>query len=86
MGCGIAVIASDIGGVRLVVNDNHNGLLVPAGDVEAITNAIICLAEDPRKREILGEAARKSIEEQFNWRSIAERIISILEQAIKERM
>ena len=83
MSCGTPVIASDIGGVRMVVEHGRTGLLVPPGDTHALANAIATLAEDPDKRQAIGHAARRAIEEHFNWNSVVLRLVAVLEQTIR---
>jgi glycosyltransferase involved in cell wall biosynthesis len=83
MSCGTPVISSDIGGVRMVVEDGRTGLLVPPGDARALANAIASLAEDPDKRQAIGQAARRAIEEQFNWNSVVRQLVDVLEQTIQ---
>jgi glycosyltransferase involved in cell wall biosynthesis len=84
MSSGAAVIASDIGGVGLVIDDRVNGLLVPPGDSEALRDAIIHLAEDREQRLALAQSARNDIVERFNWDRIAMRISALLESAVGE--
>ncbi|MGY4329374.1 glycosyltransferase involved in cell wall biosynthesis [Bradyrhizobium sp. LB7.2] len=55
---GRPVVASAIGQVTEIVTDGKFGLLVPAGDVDALVEALARLADDPALRARLGEAAR----------------------------
>jgi glycosyltransferase involved in cell wall biosynthesis len=75
MSSAVAVIASDIGGVSLVIENKQNGLLVPPGDTIALAEAMKELVKDKSKRNGLGGAARRSVLSQFNWEQIA-RILS----------
>ena len=58
---GTPVIASAVGGVPELVRDGENGLLVPAGDVEALASAIRRLLEDEALRARLAAAAAPSV-------------------------
>ncbi|WP_438969481.1 glycosyltransferase [Nonlabens sp.] len=40
MGCQAIIIASEVGGIPEIVNDNENGFLVPSGDVKIATEKI----------------------------------------------
>ena len=59
---GTPVISSAVGGVPEVVRDGENGLLVPAGDVEALAAAIRRLLGDDELRARLAAAAAPSVE------------------------
>ena len=56
------MIASAVGGVPEVVRDGENGLLVPAGDSEALAAAIRRLLGDDELRARLAAAAAPSVE------------------------
>lgn len=59
---GTPVIATAVGGVAEIVEDGHNGLLVPAGDSEAFAAALRRFLEDADLRERLRAAAAPSVE------------------------
>lgn len=66
MATGLAVIASDVGGVpELIVNGEH-GLLVPPKDVAALREALRKVAESPELRAHLSERSRQRIKERFS--------------------
>jgi glycosyltransferase involved in cell wall biosynthesis len=60
---GTPIISTDVGGVAEVVHDGANGLLVPAGDVEALAGAIRLFFADEGLRARLREAATESVRE-----------------------
>mgnify|MGYP001570535148 CR=1 FL=1 len=66
MAGGLAVIGSDIGGIRSLINDGANGLLVRPADVAGLTWAILELLQNPDRANSLGEAAQKFINENFS--------------------
>ena len=82
MSSGCAIIASNIGGVSLVIEDGKNGLLVPPGDIGALTRSILNLAEDKQKRDFLRQSARLSVIERYNWVEVTRQISGILESAV----
>lgn len=59
--CAKAVVATDVGGVRSVVQPGKTGLLVPAGDYRAVAAALQTLLAAPGTREAMGEASRISV-------------------------
>jgi glycosyltransferase involved in cell wall biosynthesis len=58
---GVPVVATSVGGVPEVVHDGVNGLLVPAGDVDAVAGAVRRLLEDETLRTQLAAAAQSSV-------------------------
>lgn len=58
MANGLAVIASQRAGHMLIENE-INGLLVPSGDIHALTKSMGTLIEKPHLRWVLGAAARR---------------------------
>jgi glycosyltransferase involved in cell wall biosynthesis len=80
MAWGLPAIATAVGGVPEVIDNHVNGLLVPAGDIEALAGAITCLLEEPRLRERLGVAARESIATRFSLGTTVERLIAIYQR------
>ena len=75
---GTPVIATAVGGVPEVVHDGENGLLVPAGDVNAIAGAIERIVHDDRLRASLSAAAAPSVEELSEPRILG-RIVQAIE-------
>jgi glycosyltransferase involved in cell wall biosynthesis len=59
---GTPVIATDIGGVAEIVTDGGNGLLVPAGEPEALAGAVERFFGDDELRARLRSAAAASVE------------------------
>lgn len=59
------VIASDVGGLPEIVADGETGFVVPAGDAEALADAMVSLAADLPRAATMGEAGRRSALESF---------------------
>jgi glycosyltransferase involved in cell wall biosynthesis len=66
MAQGLAVIGSDVGGIKTLVQNRHNGLLVPPADINALSGAIIELLADADKRQALGRQANNFIRQNFS--------------------
>jgi glycosyltransferase involved in cell wall biosynthesis len=79
MSAGRPVIASDIGGLRDIITDGENGILVPPGDVEALRAALERVLEDKRLRSKLGAAAQLRAAD-----FTADRIVPQVEQAYED--
>jgi glycosyltransferase involved in cell wall biosynthesis len=72
MGCEVAVVASDAGGLPEVVEDGVTGLVVPRGDSSALAKAIGSLLQDPERRRVMGQAGRLRALRLFDWDRSAE--------------
>ena len=59
MSCGIPVIASDVGGVRELVEDGVTGYLAEAGNAEDLAAKIRLLCGDPETCRKMGETGKK---------------------------
>lgn len=62
---GRPVVATDVGGVRSVVEDGVSGLLAPAGDEERVSALLGRLLADPSLRQRMGQAGRQLVRERF---------------------
>ena len=76
MACGTAVVASSCGQISEVVRDGENGLLVPPGDLHALTSACDRLLTDPPLRVRLGHAASELVRREFTWKENAARVVN----------
>lgn len=85
MACGTAVVASDVGGIPEVVDDNRTGLLVhydaadARGFEERLAAAVNTLVADPERARTFGAAGRQRCIEEFSWAQIAEQTLRIYE-------
>lgn len=76
--CGLPVIATNVGGIREMLRDGENGLLVPAEDARTLAHSIATLARDEPLRMRLAGNARASVLPRFEWRAIGERMAEVL--------
>jgi glycosyltransferase involved in cell wall biosynthesis len=81
---GKPVVASDVGGLRDVVQHGVTGLMVPPSDPGALAAAIDRLLDDPGLRQRMGEAGRVRAR-QFEARAVAPRILEVFEDALRSR-
>jgi len=66
MAMSVPVIVTNAGGVPSLVEDNVHGVLVEPRNSEAIAEALLHLAQDPKKCVALGCAGRSRIQERFS--------------------
>jgi len=82
MACGAPVIASRVGGLMHTIEDNVTGLLVPAGDPDALADKLRQVLLDADLRERLGANARAHALT-YTWPNVAEQIIQVYEELCK---
>ncbi|MGX5819037.1 glycosyltransferase family 4 protein [Chitinophaga lutea] len=80
MAMGKAVIASDVDGTREAVTNGENGLLVPAKDTAALSDAILRVARDNEFRRELGDRAVERIRSTYSVEGMTRQIEAIYEQ------
>jgi glycosyltransferase involved in cell wall biosynthesis len=83
MAHGRAVVATPVGGIRSLVEDGVTGLLVPAGDANALRAAIERLLADPELRRRLGRAARERVRELCSWKRVTEATLDAYASALR---
>jgi glycosyltransferase involved in cell wall biosynthesis len=66
MAQGLPVVGSAVGGIKTLIQDKVNGLLVSPANVEELAQAILKLLPDSQQRVVLGANARKFIMENFS--------------------
>ena len=79
---GKPIVATRIGGIPESVYHEKNGILVDA-EPEAVAHAIKDLIINPHKMKILGENARKTVEEKFTGMKCAERFVDLYKKLVK---
>jgi len=84
MACEVPLVCTDIGGVRDFAIHEETALLVPHGDIRAMADAILRVADDAELRARLTSAGLASIG-RFDWDQSADRLLEILEQSLRPR-
>jgi glycosyltransferase involved in cell wall biosynthesis len=82
--CGRPVIAAKVGGVPAVVIEGRNGVLVPPGNVEALAEAIIKLADNISTCRKLGQSGYELVKEKFDWQDSLDKMSELYERLIYE--
>jgi len=80
---GLPCVVSDIPGNLSVVKDAVNGLVVPVGEPEALSAAILRLMDSPDLRVRLGREARIKMKQEHDIERVAENLIYIYRSLMK---
>jgi glycosyltransferase involved in cell wall biosynthesis len=79
---GTPVLATQVGGVAEIVHDGENGLLVPAGDGDALAGIIRRFFADDALRDRLRAAAADSVRA-FDRKTVFGRLERVLQEAVR---
>ena len=82
MAQGIAVVGSAVGGIKTLIQDKANGLLVPPADAPALAQAIIVLLNDAAIRRALGAQAREFIIANFSKEEMVDKTEIVYQQLL----
>jgi glycosyltransferase involved in cell wall biosynthesis len=80
MAAGAPIVATWVGGTPEAIADGETGLLVPANDPKALSEAIARLLKDPDLAAALGRAARRTAESSFSL----SRMVAATEQLYRD--
>jgi len=80
MAAGAPIVATRVGGTPEAIADGHTGLLVPANDPRALSEAIARLLREPDLAAALGRAARRTAESSFSL----PRMVAAIEQLYRD--
>jgi glycosyltransferase involved in cell wall biosynthesis len=81
---GLPVVACNLGPVPELVGEEA-ALLVPPGDVEALSGALDLLLKDAALRDRMSAAARRRARELPRWEDTAAGFLRVLKEAVAER-
>ena len=75
-----AVVITDIPGLMEATKPGVTSIVVPRKNADAIAHAIICLYDDPKRREEIGRAGRKFAEETYELNRCFEKPAGLFEK------
>jgi glycosyltransferase involved in cell wall biosynthesis len=84
LACGTPVIASNIPGVRTVVDHGQDGLLVPPNDPDALCQAISTILGDTATHQQMARYGRAKVAAHYSWERIGARL-DLIYQSVLER-
>jgi len=84
LACGKPVVASDIPGVRHLLNKSDSGVLVEPENSEELAIAILKLLHNEELRKEMGMKGRKYIVENHSWGAAARKVADVCERSINK--
>lgn len=78
-------VASALGGALEIITPGVDGLLTPAGDVEALVSALQGLLDDPQARARLGAVARRTVAERYQVQAHVQAVQAFYRQVLADR-
>ncbi len=85
LGCGVPVVASDVGGLREIIEHDVNGLLVPPAAPARLADAIVTVLEDPALRARLTAGGRRVLETKFSIDTTRDRLMALYHRVLDGR-
>ena len=76
------VVATSVGGIPELMKDNETGFLVKKGNADELIKKLSLLINNKEKRETMGDAGKKFVEDNFNWNKIAKEFIDIVKNSL----
>lgn len=81
MACGTPVVASQVGGLAYLVQDNETGFTVPVDDPVALADKLAILMTDHELRARMGANAAAFAKE-YAWENIASRMLKVYDEVL----
>jgi len=85
MSMGKAVLGSDVGGLKELINDGSSGLLFKAGDISDLIKKCIHLIKDETLRSNLGYQAILEMKQHRTWHEIVKDYLDIYKRLLSEK-
>ena len=85
MAAGLPVVATDVGGTRMIVEPERTGLMVPPEDPGALADAMTAIAIDPGIADEYGKAGREAACTKWSVESMVDAVIELDRSLAEER-
>ena len=84
MASGVPVVTTPVGGLPDLIHNGVNGILVPAGDVEALANALMELCHNPMRGCEIGGAGRETVAENYALEVVIPKLDEIYDSVVPD--
>jgi glycosyltransferase involved in cell wall biosynthesis len=79
---GLPVVTTNVGGIPEMIADGKNGFLVEPFNSRELADRILYYLEHPAAASEMALLARKTIENQFDWRLIVKKVVKVYDEAL----
>lgn len=83
MASGAPIVATDVSGIPEQVRNGENGYLVEPGNPNDLSYRLESLIQHPKRREKMGRRSRDITINEFSWRSVVEKYLSMYANSIQ---
>lgn len=84
MASGLSVVATNIPGISSIIRNGYSGILVPTCDVKGLAKALVDLMSNKDLLKSLAKTARREVKRKHNWSLIANKLLRIYREALRE--
>ncbi|MBU2564046.1 glycosyltransferase family 4 protein [Patescibacteria group bacterium] len=84
MAIGIPVIAFSVGGLKEIIKDGYNGILIPEKDINKLAQSILKIKKNPALTQKLIQNGKKEIKKEYTTRVVAQRLINIFQKILSK--
>ena len=81
-----AIITTNAGGIKEVVRNEMDGLVVDVEEWRVLSGQLVRLVNDKGLREILSKAARRRVEESFGMKRMVEELEGVYEGSVSKEL
>ena len=79
----LATVATNVGGVPAIIENNVTGILIEPGDTEGLAAAMVRYASDPDYRKAMGDALYQKGRDDFSEEATGDRQMEIYDQVFR---
>lgn len=77
MACGLPVVSTPVGGVKDILQDRQNGLVVQPENPQQLLEALGALITDSSLATRLGQAARQAVQDRYSAKIVTQRYVEL---------
>jgi glycosyltransferase involved in cell wall biosynthesis len=82
---GLPVVTTNVGGIPETITQGKDGFMCTPFDAEAFSARILELLEHPEAATEMGQRARETIMDHFDWRIVVKDVIKVYKEALRNQ-